>query len=315
MIRENDKEREEKILRAIGDLPEDMVAQAAEYRRPKHRLAGFSVWKGLAMAACAAIVLLGGARAVSVMQKQPDGNIKDRAYQPSEGNYSDNTQENYGGDKDNTENGMLQQSGGEDGDVSDSSAAKGTGEIKLWAAASMESGKLDSDGSKDVKKQGNRGSEETEEKNGVQVLMEEGETIALKTKKMKSAEGEKISVITFHFGQPEDDVVYSLHSQTSNCRIVTVAHNGLQKYVNLPNGECASGDAVAFEARHVALVDWEYNLVPEWQDKENLCIIDVIDIYEKGEGSEEKNRLGRIVIGKQTDEEERYYGIYQSKDD
>ena len=30
MIRENDKEREEKILRAIGDLPEDMVAQAAE---------------------------------------------------------------------------------------------------------------------------------------------------------------------------------------------------------------------------------------------------------------------------------------------
>ena len=58
MIRENDKEREEKILRAIGDLPEDMVAQAAEYRRPKHRLAGFSVWKGLAMAACAAIVII-----------------------------------------------------------------------------------------------------------------------------------------------------------------------------------------------------------------------------------------------------------------
>jgi len=314
MIRENDKEREEKILRAIGDLPEDMVAQAAEYRRPKHRLAGFSVWKGLAMAACAAIVLLGGARAVSVMQKQPDGNIKDRAYQPSEGNYSDNTQENYGGDKDNTENGMLQQSCGEDGDVSDSSVAKGTGEIKLWAAASMESGKLDSAGSKDVKKQGNRGSEETEEKNGVQVLMEEGETIALKTKKMKSAEGEKISVITFHFGQPEDDVVYSLHSQTSNCRIVTVAHNGLQKYVNLPDGECASGDAVAFEARQVASVDWEYNLVPEWEEKEDLSIIDVIDICEKGEGGEE-NRLGRIVIGKQTDEEERYYGIYQSKDD
>ena len=88
----------------------------------------------------------------------------------------------------------------------------------------------------------------------------------------------------------------------------------MQKYVNLPDGECASGDAVAFEARQVASVDWEYNLVPEWEEKEDLSIIDVIDIYEKGEGGEE-NRLGRIVIGKQTDEEERYYGIYQSKDD
>lgn len=105
-------------------------------------------------------------------------------------------------------------------------------------------------------------------------------------------------------------MTYSLHSQTSNCKIITVGHNGLQKYVYLPDAECFSGDTVSFDTALRAAVDWEYNLVHEWTE---IDIMDVINISGKEEDGEEQ-QLGRIVVGRQKEGKgEKYYGIYQSE--
>ena len=316
---ESDKKREEKLFHAIGNLPEDMVAQAAEYKRTKRSLADIPFWKGLAVVACAAVVLLGGIRITSVVQRQ----LQDDANKSKESQFAANANINDSEKKDSNSIGedptkdkpqVEAEVGEKDKNALDGSAeaVEGTAEIKLWAAGSMASGELGADGSKGSAKQGDRDGVKADDTSDVRIPMEEGETIALKTEEIKGIGGEKLSVITFRFGQKEDDVTYLLRSQASNCKIVTVAHDGLRKYINLPNAECVSGDTVSFDTRWFAEVDWVYNLVPEWTETD---IMDVIDICEKREDGEEY-KLGRIIIGRQKEGEgEKYYGVYQNKND
>lgn len=322
---ERDWEREEKLFHAIGNLPEDMIAQAAEYKRPQSKLFGLPVWKRFAVAACAALAIFGGAKFISVVQERSGQNVEKSnemqlAAEESKGASQKEADQNETKESNEDVNRLHEDDQIRDGDadiVEGSHAVAGTAEIKLWASGTMASGEITADSEKDTAKQNSQKDSSSELKNegtsDAQILMKEGNTVALQTKDMKGIDGEELAVITFQIGQEEDNVSYTLHSQTSNCKIITIAHEGLQKYVNLPNAECASGDVAAFDTRQFASVDWAYDIVPEWIDTMN--VIDIIDICEKGEDDKE-NKLGRIVIGQQTEgEEQRFYGIYQNKND
>jgi len=312
---ERDTEREEKLFHAIGNLPEDMVARAAEYKRPKHRMTVFSVWKGLALTACAALVLLGSTRLVSVLQKQSDRNVnKSNMFQLSADNHTHDSQEEAGDAKDAVKDTLPAdgEAGEKDTVVPEGTAVGKSAEIKLWASGTMAYGKLETNENKSSATQQHGKDANPEETNDAQIAMEEGQTIALKTEKIDGKKGEKLSVLTFRFGQKEDNATYSLHSRTSNCKIITVSQNGIQKYINLPDAECTSGNTASFGTEWQTIADWTYNFVPEWTDTN---IVDVIDICEKREDGEEY-KLGRIVIGRQKEgEETKYYGIYQNKND
>lgn len=313
----NDWEREEKLFHAIGNLPEDMIAQAAEYKRTKKGIMDFPIWKGLAVAACVVLVLWGGTKISSVVQRQTIYRVGEHTEKmtadPSDGSISQ--KEIYSGAREG-----LSEEETKDKKMTGSAldgAMSGRKEISVWAMGAVISGEMTEDSTKSSAQ--NESSSQKRNKdsaknniNSARILLEEGKTIALQTKEER---GNDAPVITFCFGQAGEDVTYSLHSQASNCRIVTVTHDEQSKYVNSQDAECASGDTVTFDTKQRATAGWEYNIVPDWTDM-GIDIIDIINLCEKEGGEEYK--IGKIVIGKQKEEEgegKRYYGVFQSKND
>lgn len=322
MRKDNDKEREEKLLSAIGNLPEDMIVQAAGYRRPSHRRVWNLLGKGLVVAACAALVVFGGTKGISYVQNCVD---EEKGVQIEKETVIEKASSSV--QQQESSMGMEKRSGGVDSaekegmeDKDTDSSKKGAvsaPEIQLWTV-----GAAVSDSEKEQGSQSNKTKQSGYIDGAMsKILLEEGKTVALQTTQTEGSEGEELSVITVHFAETVNDVTYSLRSQLSNCKIVTITHNGLTKYVNQANAECVGGDAVELDTRLSSLASWADSIVPEWKD---IVVMDIVDITGKEESGEEFE-MGRLVIGRQFDEEqlrkqssqegERYYGIYQNKTD
>lgn len=116
--------------------------------------------------------------------------------------------------------------------------------------------------------------------------------------------------VTFGITGQEYAGGYSLRSQASNCKIVSITNGEQREFINLSDAEFAAGDVVELDTRQTAMTEWIPGIVPEWE-KKNIGILDILDISGYRKDGEECG-LGRIVIGKQG---EVYYGIYQEEFD
>lgn len=317
-----DKEREEKLFNAIGDLPEEMIAQAARYKRPKSRSVLHVLERGLAVAVCAALVILGvkgGSFIKNHLRDNTSVQVKQQSVTENAGSAvqgEESSEQTESTDENKIKKGNAESEKDEKGNYK--KGVEYTPEIQVWTAGMIASGDGVglADSSANAKKEGGE-VEDTDRFKASDTLMEEGKTILLETVQAEESGGEEISVITVRFDETEQDLTYLLHSQASNCKIVSVTHEGVTKLLNLPDAECAGGDVVELDTRQYALASWAYDIVPEWEE---IDVIDIVDITGKEESGEEFG-LGRIVIGKQSagqpakGEGEQFYGIYQKKND
>lgn len=310
---DNDVEgREEKLFKAIGDLSEDMIAEAANYQCPKKGTDRFGKWyragKGLAFAACLFFVILAAPRLynayisgneqtriageliaeqrsgttsgeVSLIEKQEAGEKNGEAEAGDTEIEGDST-ENMVEDKIETEAGGIKK------------------EIQLWADTK------EREGSK-AKKEGKK---EAGKKYG-KTKMEAGKTLHLQVKEAKGIGGEAISVVSLTIGETGDDIKYTLDSELSNCRIMSVANIASTKRMDAKTADCTGGDEIELNTSQKAMASWETHPVPEWSGTD-INVLDIVTIT--GEIGDEEYEFGRIVFGKKGEE---YYGVYQKEYD
>lgn len=312
MRKDREKTGEEILLDAIGNLPEDMIAKAAEYsvfqkeaeeqgkrkeegdivfgeEEPEGRKAGHKhrkiVCRGLAAAACLALVMIAGNKGGELFRQYTDRHSivsekKEVGHQ--------NAPRVSGGSLENSSKEKEQ-------------------ELKIWAEA-VEDGK---DKSKTKKESINNSSSQTSEestddntaKEGKKEL-KEGVTKILQIEEVDSKEGEKVPVIKLTFGDEGGKLTYSLYSQVS--KIISVTEGGVTKYVNLQDADCKSGGIVEFDTRRFAEVSWAAIPVPEWETK-GIEIQNIINISIRQESGREQE-IGKFVIGVKG---EKYYGVFK----
>lgn len=287
-------DREEKLLEAIGGLPEDMVAQAAEYKgedeamqtakrerkEQKPKKQGFRSWsyleRGLAIAACVALVLLGSVRGIPLIQKYAAG------------------------DKTTPIQEDIRQS-----------AAQRAPVVHVWGFTEAE-GKNTEDNKK--------GSETEEELTRILIWQK---TVRLALQQEIGEDGTELPVLTFEFAKLEDMELpegveaaeslpekeeYFLRSEF--CNIAAVVSDGQTRIVNGKQAECRDGDTVKMDMREVSSPSLSYPPVAKWV-KRNIDVRDIIHISLKDEDGEGIGR-GRIVIGQKG---ENYYAVYQMNEE
>lgn len=312
MRKDNGKTREEVLLDAIGNLPEDMIAKAAEYsvfqketeeqgerkeegdiafgegelpeKKTVHKYRKI-ICRGLAAAACLALVMIGGNKGGEIFRQYLDRKsiiseqkevVHQNAPKVSVDSLDDKNKEKIP-------------------------------KVKVWADTA-ETGK---DKSKTKKESiHNSSSEAVQEnindntsKNGKKELGE-GVTRILQVEEVDGGNGEKVPVVKLTFGNEGESLTYSLHSQVS--KIVSVTEDGVTKYVNLSSADCKSGGYAEVDTRRFAEVSWSENPVPEWENKK-IEILDIVNISVKPESGKEQ-KAGKVVIGVKG---KKYYGIFK----
>lgn len=281
------KEKEEKILWAIGDLPEDMIADAADYQLPERKTKCYGKWiqagKGFVCAACAVLVIF---------------ELIPWFY----GNYS-------GGGERKTEKVMVEEQ--KSGAVSDNTGTeeRKEGKLYLWSEMGKEIVNTEKDQAVDEKKTGKLESQQKKEDDARE--MKEGKTIRLYVKDVPvwNKSGETKKVLPLRIGKSGDGIKYTICSEVLDCRVSSVTSKGVTKQVDLGNVECVGGDGIELNTFEDCEPQWAEDIVPEWVEKE-IQSIDIINIT--GEKGGEIYDFGRIVIGKKGGN---YYGIFQKRND
>lgn len=354
MRKDNEQTREEKLLEAIGNLPEDMITKAAEYSPwqenaeeqwdliEDEELAAFdaskrknvfekeeavskketgnskgnlyTIYRGIAIAACFALVIFAGSTGGKMLRNYLDKNAD---MSVKSGSVSGNASGNLSDDSKviEAEPGYLGKEN-EDSKTAESEIVKGNraegnvadglsnAETSLWANVNWYQEEVQKENI-DTK---NESAESKIEEQVTETVFKEGKTISLQVLPATDENGEEIPVITFGITGQGYAGGYSLHSQISNCKIISVTNQEQKKYIHLPDAEFAAGDVVELDTRQIAWASWRKGVVPEWK-KTEITIFDILDISGYKEDGEECS-MGRIVIGKH---EEQYYGIYQKE--
>lgn len=312
MRKDSGKTREEMLLDAIGNLPEDMIAKAAEYSvsqkaeeqgerkegrdsafgegELQEKKAGHKYWRmvctGLAAAACLALVMIGGNKGGELFRQYTERSSivseKKEVEHQNAGKASKNSLENQSKEK--------------------------MPEVKIWAGTA----ESEKESKSKTKKDGinNSSSEAVQERTdddtakGGKKELKEGVTRLLQVEEVDDGNGEKIPVIRLTFGNEGDKYTYSLYAQVS--KIVSVTEDGVTKYVNLPDAACKSGGIAEFDTRRFAEVSWASNPVPEWETK-RIEMFDIINISVQLENGREQE-IGKFVIGVKG---KKYYGVFK----
>ena len=284
-----EKEKEEKLFRAIGDLPEDMVADAANYQLPEKKAGNFGklvqIGKGFACAACAAVIIFGLVPWIYDMFR--------------------------GGDQAKTEKVAVeeQKSGVAFGSVATEERKEGT--LYLWTEPGKVAVNMEMDQAGERKEKGSKESGQKKEPSAKR--MKAGKTVRLYARDVfseKESEGSK-EVLLLRIGKSGDGIKYTIRSEISNCNVfsVTSADGEVTEQADVTDVGCIGGDRLELNTFDRSEVCWAENPAPEWDGKD-IRIIDIIHITGEKEG--ELYEFGRIVIGKKG---ENYYGVFQKGDD
>lgn len=284
-----EKEKEEKLFRAIGDLPEDMVADAANYQLPEKKAGNFGklvqIGKGFACAACAAVIIFGLVPWIYDMFR--------------------------GGDQAKTEKVAVeeQKSGVAFGSVATEERKEGT--LYLWTEPGKVAVNMEMDQAGERKEKGSKESGQKKEPSAKR--MKAGKTVRLYARDVfseKESEGSK-EVLLLRIGKLDDGIKYTIRSEISNCNVFSVisADGEVTEQADVTDVGCIGGDRLELNTFDRSEVCWAENPAPEWDGKD-IRIIDIIHITGEKEG--ELYEFGRIVIGKKG---ENYYGVFQKGDD
>lgn len=284
-----EKEKEEKLFRAIGDLPEDMVADAANYQLPEKKAGNFGklvqIGKGFACAACAAVIIFGLVPWIYDMFR--------------------------GGDQAKTEKVAVeeQKSGAAFGSVATEERKEGT--LYLWTEPGKVAVNMEMDQAGERKEKGSKESGQKKEPSAKR--MKAGKTVRLYARDVfseKESEGSK-EVLLLRIGKSGDGIKYTIRSEISNCNVFSVisADGEVTEQADVTDVGCIGGDRLELNTFDRSEVCWAENPAPEWDGKD-IRIIDIIHITGEKEG--ELYEFGRIVIGKKG---ENYYGVFQKGDD
>lgn len=284
-----EKEKEEKLFRAIGDLPEDMIADAANYQLPEKKAGNFGklvqIGKGFACAACAAVIIFGLVPWIYDMFR--------------------------GGDQAKTEKVAVeeQKSGVAFGSVATEERKEGT--LYLWTEPGKVAVNMEMDQAGERKEKGSKESGQKKEPSAKR--MKAGKTVRLYARDVfseKESEGSK-EVLLLRIGKLDDGIKYTIRSEISNCNVFSVisADGEVTEQADVTDVGCIGGDRLELNTFDRSEVCWAENPAPEWDGKD-IRIIDIIHITGEKEG--ELYEFGRIVIGKKG---ENYYGVFQKGDD
>lgn len=284
-----EKEKEEKLFRAIGDLPEDMIADAANYQLPEKKAGNFGklvqIGKGFACAACAAVIIFGLVPWIYDMFR--------------------------GGDQAKTEKVAVeeQKSGAAFGSVATEERKEGT--LYLWTEPGKVAVNMEMDQAGERKEKGSKESGQKKEPSAKR--MKAGKTVRLYARDVfseKESEGSK-EVLLLRIGKSGDGIKYTIRSEISNCNVFSVisADGEVTEQADVTDVGCIGGDRLELNTFDRSEVCWAENPAPEWDGKD-IRIIDIIHITGEKEG--ELYEFGRIVIGKKG---ENYYGVFQKGDD
>lgn len=315
MRKDREKAREKVLLDAIGNLPEDMIAKAAEYsafqkdteeqgeRKEVGDIAfGEEGWQEkkagkkyrgmvcrvLAAAACLALVMIAGNKGGELFRQYTDKqNIVSEQKKVEHQNAPSIPESPLKSDGKEKEQ-----------------------EVKVWAEAAGGTKDKLKTGKKEINHSNNQTEEESIDKDFMKEHRKElrdGVTRILKTEKVNVGEGEKIPVINLTFGNENEKATYLLHSQIG--KIISVTENGVTRYVNLSDADCKAGGSAAFDTRKFAEASWAVNPVPEWESK-NIEILDIINVSIQ-EKSGKVREAGKIVIGVKG---KKYYGILKREE-
>jgi len=292
MRKDSGETRERVLLDAIGNLPEDMIAKAAEYSifqketEQQEKRAGRKyrrmICKGLAAAACLVLVMAGANKGGELFRQYAD-----RRSIVSEKREI-----------------AHQNAPKVSGDALGNNSREKEPEVKIRTdAAESDKGRKKS-GEKDSSTNSSHAVEESADSSFGRVEMQEGVTRLLRVEKADGRDGEKIPVARFTFGDEKEELTYMLHSQV--CKIVSVTEGDVARYINLPDADCKAGGTAELDIRRFAVTCWAENPVPEWENKK-IEILDIIDISVQPENGKEQ-KIGKLVIGA---EGKKYYGIFK----
>ncbi|RKI42640.1 hypothetical protein D7V86_19000 [bacterium D16-51] len=288
-----EREKEEKIFQAIGDLPEDMVADAVNYRLTERKPRYIEKWilagKGFACAACAALVIFWAVP---------------WAYNNYGGGNQTKTEE-FSAEKQESESGSISNEKTYDYALDEMK----TEEVYLCSEADnmQESMKI----GKEVDRKETKSAKDSQEKavTGEVKKLTDGKTVRLNVKSVpyeESSEG-NITILPLRIGKKDDGVTYTIHSEALNCTVFSVTGSEQERKGEAGDAECMGGDRIELNTFERSEPGWAKSPVPEW-DKKKINIIDIIDFTGEKEG--EKYDFGRIVIGKKGGN---YYGMYQKR--
>lgn len=284
-----EKEKEEKLFRAIGDLPEDMIADAANYQLPEKKARNIGklvqIGKGFACAACAAVIIFG---------------LVPWVYDMS-----------HGGKQTKTEKVAVedQKSGAAFGNAAIEERKEGT--LYLWTEPGKAAADMEMDQAEERKEKGSK--ESGQKKEPSVKRMKAGKTVRLYTRDVSSEKesGGSKEILLLRIGKSGDGIKYTIRSEISNCSVfsVTSADGEVTEQADATDAGCIGGDRLELNTFDRSEVCWAENPAPEWDGKD-IRIIDIIHITGEKEG--ELYDFGRIVIGKKG---ENYYGLFQKGDD
>lgn len=292
MRKDSGETRERALLDAIGNLPEDMIAKAAEYsifqketgqqeKRAWHKYRRM-ICKGLAAAACLVLVMAGANKGGELFRQYAD-----RHSIVSE-------------EKEIAHHNAPIVSG----DALGNNSKEKEHEVKIWTDAAKAGKGRKKTGKKDSSINSSHAVEESADSSFGRVEMQEGATRRLRVEKADGRDGEKILATRFTFGDKKEESTYLLHSQM--CKIVSVTEGGVARYVNLPDADCKAGGTAELDVRRFAVASWAENPVPEWENKK-IAILDIINISVQPENGKEQE-IGKLVIGVKG---KKYYGIFK----
>jgi len=293
-----EKEKEEKIFRAIGDLPEDMIADAANYRLPEKKTGYFEklvlVGRGFACAACAALIIFGLVPWIYDIYRG-DSRTKTESIAIEEQKSGASAGTEYGTDK------------SVDFDTSGTGEKK-EGRLYLWSGVAGEISNVEKYQVEDSA--GKKTAMSGEKEKSVAKEIKEGKTVRLYVMDL-SVEGiseTSKKVLSFKIGKEGDGITYTIRSATKNCNIASVTSGGETKQVDEVSVDCIGGDSITLNTFERAEASWVENPAPEW-DGRDINILDVISITGEKEG--EIYDFGKIVIGKKGED---YYGLQKKND-
>lgn len=303
MRKSQSRQREERLLEAIGSLPEDMIAKAEQYQPERKnaydRNTGWwkqqgAVWRLTAAVICVALVVFGSVRGASWLKGYlgKNGTVANK----------ETVVEFATGSKENQGSKQIQK----------------TKQLQLWTCIEQNVGQKETKKKSDAVQQDNRQkslssesrpeSDETVKKATVFIRKEikANKTIQLQEQKVKGKNGKKIPVVTVQFGRASDKKKFLLRSRAGICNMVLVYQKNKTTTIEKKEVICASGSTIALSVKQTAVVCWAEPVVSDW-DKKGIEVLDIIDMKEAGG---EAKTWGRVVIGRKGG---KYYGLYQKE--
>lgn len=286
-----EREKEEKIFQAIGNLPEDMIEDAVNYQLQEKETGYFGklmlMGKGFAYAACAALIIFGLVPWIyDIYHGEGQTETMNIAVEEQKSGASIDTERSFDYDTAETEE-------------------REDGTLYLWSEAI---------GEKKVQLEDSSGSgttESGEKEKSVVKEIKEGKTVRLYAMDVPAdeASGTSKKVLPFVIGKEGDGITYTINSSISNCNIASVTSGVETKQIDGRSVNCIGGDRITLNTFERAAASWAKNPAPEWTGKD-IGILDII--YITGEKEGEIYDFGEIVIGKKG---EKYYGLLQKRDD